>query len=225
MRIVMLLFPNMTALDLVGPAQVFSHIPGLDLDLASHSLEPVATDAGFSLLPTSTFTYTPMCDLLFVPGGEGVFDLLGEPAVLNFLQRQAAGAQWLTSVCTGLFLLAAAGLLRGRRATTHWAWFPLLYQLDVVPVNERVVRDGTIITGAGVTSGLDFALSVVAELFGDAVARHRQLTLEYAPRPPFDAGGPDRPDTDPAAVSAARALMSQRWGPAVAAAAAQLSRT
>jgi cyclohexyl-isocyanide hydratase len=169
MRIVMLLFPNMTALDLVGPAQVFSHIPGLDLDLASHSLEPVATDAGFSLLPTSTFTYTPMCDLLFVPGGEGVFDLLGEPAVLNFLQRQAAGAQWLTSVCTGLFLLAAAGLLRGRRATTYWAWFPLLYQLD--------------------------------------------------------AGRPDRPDTDPAAVSAARALMSQRWGPAVAAAAAQLSRT
>ncbi|MBM9467490.1 DJ-1/PfpI family protein [Nakamurella leprariae] len=222
LRIVHLLFPDLTALDLAGPAQVFSHLPGVEQSFAWHRIESIPTDAGFAVLPTTTFTEASPADVVFVPGGEGAFALLEDEVALDFLRRQAVGATLVTSVCTGSFVLAGAGLLTGRRATTHWAWFDLLPLLGVVPVRERVVRDGTVITGAGVTSGIDFALTVTAQLAGVDVARGRQLTLEYAPQPPFDAGGPDRPDADPRQVAAARVAMAARWGPAVTRAAQRL---
>ena len=119
-----------------------------------------------------------------MPGGEGAFDLFDDEVALQFLREQAKHARYVTSVCTGSFALAAAGLLRGRRATTHWAWFDLLHHFGVVPVRERVVQDGNVMTGAGVTSGIDFALTLTAELFGTDIAKARQLTIEYAPQPP-----------------------------------------
>jgi cyclohexyl-isocyanide hydratase len=224
LRIVNLVFPDLTQLDLAGPAQVFSHVPGVEQHFVWHRIEPVPTDAGHAVLPTTTFADAPPADVLFVPGGQGAFAMFEDDTVLEFLRRQAAGARFVTSVCTGSFTLAAAGLLTGRRATTHWAWFDLLRRFGVVPVRERVVRDGSVITGAGVTSGIDFALTLTAELAGPEVARSRQLTLEYAPEPPFDAGGPTRPDADPDVVSRTAAAMVERWGPAVTRAAARLGR-
>lgn len=221
-RIVNLVFPNLTQLDLAGPAQAFSHIPGVEQHFVWHRIEPVNTDAGFAILPTMTFAEAPQADVLFVPGGSGAFDVFDDDVVMEFLRTQAPGARYLTSVCTGSFTLAAAGLLRGRRATTHWAWFDLLSQLGVVPVRERVVRDGNVITGAGVTSGIDFALTVLAELGGAELAKKRQLTLEYAPAPPFDAGGPDRPDADPKLVSSTITATADLFGPAISRAAANL---
>lgn len=222
--IVYLMFPNLTLLDLAGPAQVFSHLPHVEQHFVWHRLEPVPSDAGHAVLPTTTIDKAPQADLLFVPGGEGAFELFDDDIVLEFLRRQARGARYLTSVCTGVFPLAAAGLLTGRRVTTHWAWWDLLHHFDVVPVHERVVRDGSVVTGAGVTSGIDFALTVAAEIAGADVAKSRQLTLEYAPQPPFDAGAPDRPDADPEQVSRAVSAMRARWEPAVTAAAERVRR-
>ena len=222
LRIVYLVFPNLTQLDLAGPAQVFSHIPNVEQHFVWHRIEPVPSDAGYSILPTTTLTEAPQADVLFVPGGQGAFEMFDDDVVLEFLRRQAAAARFVTSVCTGSFTLAAAGLLVGRPATTHWAWFDLLPRLGAIPVRDRVVQDGNVITGAGVTSGIDFALTVAARLAGDDVAKSRQLTLEYAPEPPFDAGGPDRPDADPALVARTVAAMTDRWGPAVTRAAGKL---
>ena len=220
--IVNLVFPNVTQLDLAGPAQVFSHLPDVEQHFVWHRVEPVPSDAGYSILPTATFDHVPQADVLFVPGGQGAFEVLEDEVVLDFLRQQASGARYVTSVCTGSFTLAAAGLLVGRRATTHWAWFDLLPRLGVIPVRQRVVRDGNLITGAGVTSGIDFALTLAAELAGPEMAKSRQLTLEYAPEPPFDAGGPDRPDAAPGLVEETIAAMADRWGPAVTLAAARL---
>lgn len=223
-KIVSLVFPNLTLLDLAGPAQVFSHVPDVEQHFVWHRLEPVQSDAGFCVLPTSTFADAPQADVVFVPGGLGAFEMFEDEVVLEFLRTQAPGARYLTSVCTGAFTLAAAGLLVGRRATTHWAWFDLLPQLGVVPVRERVVRDGNVITGAGVTSGIDFALTVTAELVGGDVAKGRQLTLEYSPAPPFDAGTPTRPDADAQLAAETIAAMTDQMGPLVARAAAKLNR-
>lgn len=214
-RFVALLFPHVTQLDLTGPVQLFSLLPGATIDLAWHRLEPVDTDAGFSINPTTTFETAPQADVLMVPGGQGAFDTLDDPAALEFVRRQAAGARYVTSVCTGSFVLAAAGLLTGRRATTHWAAHPLLAHLGVTPERARVVRDGNLITGGGVTSGLDFALTVAAELYDEATARSAQLTLEYDPHPPFDAGHPDRPDADPVQVERAIETSRLKREPAV----------
>lgn len=222
-KIVSLVFPNLTLLDLVGPAQVFSHVAGVEQYFVWHRLEPVHSDAGLPVLPTVTFADVPQADVVFVPGGLGAFEMFDDEVVLEFLRSQAPGARYVTSVCTGAFTLAAAGLLAGRRATTHWAWFDLLPQLGVVPVRQRVVRDGNVITGAGVTSGIDFALTVIAELAGGDVAKSRQLTLEYAPAPPFDAGGPDRPDADPQLVATTIAAMAAQMGPGLDRAAAKLN--
>lgn len=221
-RIVCVVFPDVTQLDLTGPAQVFSRLPDVELHFAWHRIEPVSTDAGFAILPTTTLADAPRADVLFVPGGQGAFTLFDDEPMLALLQRQAQGARFVTSVCTGSFTLAAARLLSGRRATSHWASLGLLERLGAVPVSERVVRDGNVITGAGVSSGIDFALTVAAELVGDAVAKSIQLAIEYDPAPPFDAGAPGRPDADPDEVAATIAAMQRFRGPLADRAAARL---
>ena len=225
MRFVSLLFPRVTQLDLTGPVQLFSRLPDATIDLVWHRVEPVKTDSGFSILPTTTFADAPQADVLMVPGGQGAFELMDDPVAMDFVREQAKGAQYVTSVCTGAFVLGAAGLLRGRRATTHWASHPMLELLGAVPVQARVVRDGNIITGGGVTSGIDFALTVAAEVYDDVTARAVQLTMEYDPHPPFDAGSPNRPEANQDQV--AQALVSARAsrGPMVTRAAARLRAT
>ncbi|BBY87390.1 DJ-1/PfpI family protein [Mycolicibacterium tokaiense] len=219
---VALLFPDITQLDLTGPVQVFSRLPGARIELAWHTLDPVPSDAGFSIMPTTTFDDAPQADIVMVPGGQGAFELLDDEVALDFVRRQAADARYVTSVCTGAFVLAAAGLLTGRRATTHWASHPMLDILGVQPVHERVVRDGNVFTGGGVTSGIDFALTVAAELAGPAEAAKIQLALEYDPQPPMRAGSPSGADTDPAVVEAIRADAWRRREPVVRRAAARL---
>ena len=223
-RFLSVLFPNVTQLDLTGPVQVFSRLPGAVIDIAWHRVQPVATDAGFSIMPTVAFTDAQQADVLMVPGGRGAFELLDDPVALDFVKRQAAGARYITSVCTGAFVLGAVGLLEGRRATTHWASHPMLELLGATPVHERVVHDGNVITGGGVTSGIDFALSVAAEVYDDATARSVQLTLEYDPRPPFDAGSPSRPEADQAQVARSMRETRDSREPIVRRAAARLGR-
>jgi len=199
-QIVFLLFPGITQLDFTAPAQALSRMPGASLAAAAASRDPIATDSGFSLVATHDFDTCPPADIVCVPGGHGVVDALGDAATIAFLERQAAGAEWVTSVCTGAFLLGRAGLLAGKRATTHWAYTHLLPQVGAEPAPGRVVEDGNVVTSGGVTSGLDFALTLIARLKGDAVAQAIQLAIEYDPAPPFAGGHPDRA---PAAVTEA----------------------
>jgi cyclohexyl-isocyanide hydratase len=198
-----LLFPIVTQLDFTGPAEVFARLPDTQVLLAWHTLDPIRTDAGWSIVPTVTLDACPPADVLFVPGGVGAFDLFRDDRALRFLREQAATARYVTSVCTGSFALAAAGLLTGYRATSHWHSVDLLAEFGVTPVHERVVRDRNRITGAGITSGIDFALTLAAEMHGDDVAKRVQLAIEYDPQPPFDNGSPRT--ADPAVVSRRRA--------------------
>jgi cyclohexyl-isocyanide hydratase len=184
------LFPNVTQLDLMGPLQVLHRLPEARAHIAAKSLNPVATDCGLSLVPTTTFAACEPLDLLCVPGGFGVSGAIADPDTIDFVRRQAARAKYVTSVCTGAFVLGVAGLLRGRRATTHWAYTDLLPLVGAVHAQARVVRDGNVFTGAGVTAGIDFALSVAAEVAGNEAAERIQLSLEYDPAPPFTAGNP-----------------------------------
>ncbi|MBD8905419.1 DJ-1/PfpI family protein [Methylorubrum zatmanii] len=201
-----LVFPQVQQLDLTGPYEVLAMVPGARVHLVAKTLAPVASTTGLVLTPTITFTACPALDVICVPGGSGVNPLLEDAETLDFLRRQAAGARYVTSVCTGALVLGAAGLLRGRRATTHWAAHDLLAAFGAVPVQERVVRDGNLITGGGVTAGIDFGLTLAAELADEATARTIQLQQEYAPTPPFSAG---RPDTaGPAITAAARERLS-----------------
>ena len=190
--ILFLLFPGITQLDFTAPAQALSRMPGAVLAGAAASLEPIATDSGFAIVPTHDFARAPQADILCVPGGHGVTDALNDKATIDFIARQAASAQWVTSVCTGAFLLGRAGLLAGRRATTHWGYTHLLPLVGAHHENARVVEDGHVVTSGGVTSGLDFALTLIARLKGDAVAQAIQLAIEYDPAPPFTGGHPDR---------------------------------
>lgn len=222
LRIVALLFPNVTQLDLMGPVQVFSRLPDATVDLVWHRLEPVSTDAGFSVQPTTTFADAPQADVLMVPGGQGAFDLLDDASAIDFIRRQAIGARYVTSVCTGAFPLGAAGLIDGKRATTHWASHSMLSEFGAIPEQRRVVQDGNVITAGGVTSGIDLALSVAAELYGADTARAVQLALEYDPHPPFDAGTPTRPEADPDQVARTIERSHAERGPVVARAAARL---
>lgn len=196
LEIVVLLFPRVTQLDFTGPAQVFGRLPGAKVHLAWHDTAPVVTDCGWSVVPTVSLADCPQGDVLFVPGGDGAFELFEDPVALDFLRRQAAGARWVTSVCTGSFALAAAGLLDGKRATSHWASLDMLAKLGAIPVSERVVTDGNVVTGAGITSGIDFALHLAALELGEEVARSVQLTLEYDPAPPFQHGSPRTADPE-----------------------------
>ncbi len=191
-QIGLLLFPRLTQLDLTGPYEVFIRFPDTDVHLVSKTLDPVVADGGMRLLPSTTFAECPKLDLVCVPGGAGMNPLLNDQETLDFLRRQASGARYVTSVCTGALVLGAAGLLRGKRATTHWMSLPMLAAFGCEPVAERVVVDGSVVTGGGVTAGIDFALTVASELFGAETARRIQLGIEYAPNPPFDSGTPEQ---------------------------------
>lgn len=185
------IFPTLTQLDFMGPVQFLSRLPGAVVHVAAASLDPVPTDCAVALVPTVTFTDCPQADILCVPGGHGVREALHDGATVPFIAAQAPGARWVTSVCTGAFLLGAAGLLTGKRATCHWAYTHLLPLVGAVPTPGRVVEDGQVITAGGVTSGIDFALTLIAREAGEEVARMIQLALEYDPAPPFPGGHPD----------------------------------
>src|SRR5215471_9536802 len=186
------IFPQLTQLDFTGPLQVLARLPEVATHIVAKSTHPVPSDCGLSLVPTCTFESCPSLDLICVPGGStGVADALRDRETIEFVRRQASGATYVTSVCTGAFVLGAAGLLRGRRATTHWAFADLLPLVGATHVKSRVVKDGNLITAGGVTSGIDFGLSVSAEIAGKETAEAIQLELEYDPAPPFSCGHPD----------------------------------
>jgi cyclohexyl-isocyanide hydratase len=197
------IFPNLTQLDFTGPLQVLNRLPDSKTYIAAKSLDPVPSDCGLSLVPTATFADCPALDLICVPGGSGVAEAMLDRSTLDFVKRQAEGARYVTSVCTGAFVLGMAGLLRGRRATTHWAYTDLLAKMGATFEKSRVVWDGNVVTAGGVTSGIDFAFQIVAAIAGDEVAQSIQLGIEYDPAPPFAAGHPDRaPDAIRERVSA-----------------------
>ncbi len=207
-NIVFTLFDQVTQLDFTGPVQFLSRMPGAIVHVAAKALEPVMTDVGFAIMPTVTFEDCPPADLLCVPGGLGVAAALGDSALLAFVKRQADAAQWTTSVCTGAFILGRAGLLQGKRATTHWGYTQLLHHVGAVHEDARTVFDGKVVTAGGVTSGIDFALAIIARLHGERVARSIQLSLEYDPAPPFAGGTPATSPSD--IVSTMRAKFYDR---------------
>ncbi len=192
LHIGILLFPNVTQLDATGPAQVLSRAPGAKLHMIWKTLDPIPTDSGFSILPTTTFADCPALDVICVPGGAGQVALMSDEQTLAFVAKQAETARYVTSVCTGSLVLGAAGLLKGYRATCHWWSRDLLRAFGAIPVAERVVRDRNRFTGGGVTAGIDFGLTLLAEIAGDDVAQSVQLGLEYDPQPPFNSGSPEK---------------------------------
>lgn len=187
-----LIYPNLTQLDATGPAQVLARVPGATVHMIWKTLDPIPTDAGFSIVPNTTFADCPRLDVICVPGGGGQVALMTDPETLDFLRKQAATARYVTSVCTGSLVLGAAGLLKGYRSACHWAWREMLADFGAIAVAERVVRDRNRISGGGVTAGIDFGLTVAAELAGEEVAKSIQLVLEYDPQPPFDSGSPEK---------------------------------
>ena len=187
-----LVFPNVTQLDLTGPAQVLSRLGNTELNLVWKDKVPVPTDAGFPLLPTATFDETQSANILCIPGGLGTLDIMQDADVLDWVRTVSSTADWVTSVCTGSLVLAAAGLLKGYRAACHWASIDQLAYFDAIPVRERIVEDRNRFTGGGVTSGIDFALALAAKIRNEDFARFIQLSIEYDPNPPFDSGTPDK---------------------------------
>ena len=190
MHVVFPIFDRMTHLDFTGPHQVFSGVPDARVTVASAGGRDVEAQ-GLVFSRLADLSKIERCDVICVPGGAGVADAMGDEAFMREIGRLAAGAKYVTSVCTGSFILAAAGVLRGKRVATHWAARELMAPLGATVENDRVVRDGNVITGGGVTAGIDFAFAAVAEIFGRAVAKALQLRLEYAPAPPFGTGRPE----------------------------------
>lgn len=223
-RIGFLLFPRLTQLDLTGPYEILSRLPGAELHLVAKTLDPVRSDKGLAIMPSDTLDTCPSLDLVCVPGGIGVNDVITDPDYLAFLRWMASEARYVTSVCTGSLALAAAGLLHGKRAACHWMAREALARLGAIPVAERVVIDGKIITGGGVTAGIDFALRVIAEIGGRDLAEAIQLSVEYDPAPPFTAGSPERarPEIVARVKQAAKSFLGEREA-AVARAAAALA--
>ncbi len=203
-RVGMVLFPNLTQLDLTGPHEVLSFPPNIEVDMLWHRIEPVASISGLVLMPTATFEEYELPDVLFIPGGPGQLQAMDDQPLIEFVKRAGAEAKYITSVCTGSLVLAAAGLLVGKRATSHWGVVDQLALMGAEPVRERVVEDGNIITGAGVTAGIDFALTLVARLVSEEAAKAIQLGIEYDPDPPFNSGSVET--ADPGTIEA----MSER---------------
>lgn len=188
----LVIFPGMTQLDMTGPYQVFSMMPDTRVLLLWKTLEPVTSSEGMTILPTATFNDCPSLDVLCVPGGAiGQVEMMQDAEVLEFLGVKGKTAKYITSVCTGSLILAAAGLLQGYRAACHWAFRDQLAMLGVEVGTQRVVVDRNRITGGGVTAGIDFGLVVVGKLCGEETAKMIQLLLEYNPAPPFNAGSPE----------------------------------
>lgn len=185
-----IIFPDMDQIDFTGPFEVLSRIPNSTFHVAWKEKTPVRDVNGLILTPDMSFDEVPQLDVLVVPGGRGQQALMEDEGVLSFLRHQAAGAQCVFSICTGALICGAAGLLQGARATTYWGAFESLKYFGAIPVNERVVIDGKLVTAAGVTAGIDGALRVAALLCGDQVAQEIQLSIEYAPEPPFHSGTP-----------------------------------
>ena len=187
----LLAFPAIQQLDLTGPYEVFASAPGATVHLIWKTLAPLTSSTGLVLTPTCTFDDCPPLDVLCIPGGAGVNALLNDTETLDFVRKSAAGAGYLTSVCTGSLVLGAAGLLKGRNATSHWNAKDFLSRFGATPTDGRVVRDRDVITAGGVTSGIDFGLQIIADLYGRREAEIIELCLEYAPEPPFSCGSPE----------------------------------
>src|SRR5580765_703646 len=218
LQIGLLVFPKVTQLDLTGPLQVFSSVPGAQVHLVWKRIEPVPSDSVMTLTPTITFADCPQLDVICVPGGLGTDDMVNDEEVLAFLRRQAEGARFVTSVCTGSLVLGAAGLLKGYRAATHWTSMDFLAAFGATPTKTRVCVDRNRVTGGGVTAGIDFALTMVSLLVDQRTAQAIQLRLEYNPAPPFNSGSPD---TAPPEILA---LMKERIAPAQARRAEMIGR-
>jgi cyclohexyl-isocyanide hydratase len=209
----MVLLPNMTQLDFTAPYEVFTRCPEAKVDALWILPGPVRSESGLAITATRTFDDVESADVLFIPGGRGVNAVLNDPVVIGHVQRLARTARYVTSVCTGALVLGAAGLLKGRSATTHWTAMDMLATLGAKPVSKRIVQDGHLVTGGGVTAGIDFGLALAALLHGPRTAEAIQLAMEYNPAPPFGAG---HPDTAPAEVTAAllariEARQAERW--------------
>ena len=192
MKIGVLVFPNITATDYVAPADLLVRMPGVKLDLVWKHTDTIETELGWRFNATTDFASCGQFDILVVPGGPGVGKLLQDPETLDFIGHQGRAAKWVVGICTGPLALGAAGLLDGYEATCHWASHELLDLVGAKPKNQRVVVDRNRVTGAGVTSGIDCALSVIALVAGDDAARGIQLFAEYDPQPPFDSGAPHK---------------------------------
>lgn len=190
-RIGFLIFPEIMQLDMTGPYEVFTKLPDTEVKLIWKDLEPVTVAGGMRILPDVTYETCPDLDIICVPGGGGMNPLMNDPQTLDFLRNKALQVKYVTSVCTGSLVLAAAGLLKGRRAACHWMSREMLSEFGAIPDPSRVVIDGNYISGGGVTAGIDFGLTVAAEIFGEAVAKAVQLGIEYNPSPPFDSGSPE----------------------------------
>ena len=210
--VVFALYPRVTQLDFTAPFEIFARLPRARCVLASVDGVPIQGDGGITFSGIVRLADVDACELLCVPGGFGTVAAMEDRIYLSELERLAAKAQFVTSVCTGSLLLAAAGLLRGRRAACHWAWRELLADFGVTPDPARIVRDGNIITGGGVTAGIDVALAVMAEIAGVDYAQVVQLALEYSPEPPFDSGRPERarPEIVAAALKRLDAIRTER---------------
>jgi putative intracellular protease/amidase len=219
-QIVFALYPGVTHLDFTGPHQVLVRTPNAEVVVASMGGQDIDAE-GLRFSNLADLATLERCDLLCVPGGFGTTDAMLDPAFMAEIARLGAGATYLTSVCTGSLILGAAGFLKGKRATSHWAWRDQLSEFGAIVSDERVVRDGNIFTGGGVTAGIDFALTMLAELAGQDYAEAVQLGLEYAPAPPFNSGRPElaRPEVL-AQIKARMAEMADARTAAVKAAAA-----
>jgi cyclohexyl-isocyanide hydratase len=226
LQIGLLIFPRVTQLDFTGPLQVFSSVPGAKIHLIWKRIEPVASDSVMMLTPTTTFADCPQLDVICVPGGAGSDDLLNDEEVLAFVRRQAEGAKYVTSVCTGSLVLGAAGLLKGYRAATHWTAMEHLAAFGATPTKIRVCVDRNRITGGGVTAGIDFALTLVSMLVDHNTAEAIQLRLEYNPAPPFKSGSPETAPAETLALIRERIAPHQaRRREAVTRAAARLTES
>jgi len=194
--VVFALYPHVTQLDFTGPHEVFSRLPGAECVLASATGGDLEADGGIVFSRVGRLADIERCALICIPGGFGTIEAIEDQELLSQVRRLATGASYVTSVCTGSLVLGAAGLLRGKRATSHWAWRETLSAFGAIPDPARVVRDGNVITGGGVTAGIDMALTVMAEIAGKEYAQSVQLGIEYAPAPPFDSGRPELAPAD-----------------------------
>ncbi len=198
MHVNFLLFEGLTQLDMTGPYEVLAGAPGFTVDFVAKTRDPVRSDRGLCFVPTQAIASAPPCDLLVVPGGPGTDDAIVDADWVAFTRAQGLAARYVFGICTGSLLLGAAGLLRGRRASSHWRARELLSRFGAIPSDERMCVDGKFYTAGGVTSGIDMGLKVVADLCGEDVAKLIQLQIEYDPKPPFPGGTPKT--SEPAVV-------------------------